>query len=199
MKKIIGGIAFLVLVSIVAASCSKSETYADKLKKERKAINRLIDNNGFKIIYTYPKDGVFKENEFFHDSNSGIYLHVVDSGNGTRASKEHRTGVLVRYKNTIRPMYSDTVFYQNTGQSVSETNDWIDFNYNQTTSYISYYESAGYSNYFFKSPGMVAPLEYVGDGAIVKLIVPFDSGSGFQASYYEPVYFGYLKYIFSER
>lgn len=175
-------------------ACDSSETYADKLKKERKAINRFIDEHNIKVVTTYPENGVFAENEYFLEPVTGTYIHVVDSGNGRRVSITDRTDVLVRYSGALRLASSDTTVYENT--SAAQIHDYISFTYGKTATYTETSTNNGYSNYNFKSLGMVVPLEYVGDSAIVKLIVPFNSGSGMQSSYYEPVYLGMVRYAF---
>ncbi|GAB6012310.1 DUF4827 family protein [Viscerimonas tarda] len=198
MKKIVGFTLIIACVSL-ALSCSHSETYADKLKKERKAINNFIDRRGIQVIKQYPENGVFGEREFFLDPNSGIYLHVVDSGNGRRATTGRK--VYVRFKETgslisnptdadLTDTNSDGVAYQ----------DYLYFTYGDASTYIDYSLTGNItvSNYLYKSPGMVAPLKFVGDSAIVQLIVPFKNGSGLQQTSYEPVYFGYLFYDFQK-
>jgi len=194
MKKIIGGLAFFILISFVVTSCSKSETYADKLKKERKAINRFIDSHDIHVIYDYPSNGVFAENEFYLDSKTGVYMHVVDSGNGTRVSSNTSDKIYItaRYRDAIFLLMNDTLSNTGPGSAL----DYIDFTYNQPNSYTDYTQSVT-SNYYVKSEGLILlPLNHVGDGAIVKLIIPFDMGSGYQRYYYEPIYLGYVKYKF---
>ena len=85
-------------------SCNKTTSYTDMLKAEKKAIERLMDSNGFVVLSDYPKDGVFKENEFYKLSN-GVYLNVIDSGNGNHAVSGS-TQVVCRFK--ARLFLSDT-------------------------------------------------------------------------------------------
>lgn len=77
-------ILMIMCVALLVASCDKTKSYTERLKDERKAIDRLIDHEGFKILKNYPSDGVFKENEFVKLDND-VYLNVIDSGNGERA------------------------------------------------------------------------------------------------------------------
>ena len=54
------------------------------LKDEKKAINRLIDENDFEILKDFPEDSVFKENQFVELEN-GTYLNIIEKGTSQRA------------------------------------------------------------------------------------------------------------------
>lgn len=77
-------ILMILCAALMVVSCDKTKSYTEHLKDERKAIERLIDREGFKVLKNYPSDGVFKENEFVKLEND-VYLNVIDSGNGNRA------------------------------------------------------------------------------------------------------------------
>lgn len=195
MKKLIAIALFISCISIVFYSCDNDETYADKLKKEKKAISSLRQDSGFVFIDEYPANGVFGPKEFYRDPQTGIYMNVIDSGNGNRASSSNpKTSVLVRYAKTYRFSVGDTLEYNNNMQN--GTYDYITFEYGTSSTYTSSSTDAGVSNYYFKSPGLVAPLKYVGQNAIVRLIIPFSAGSGLQNVTYEPVYMGHVQYRF---
>ena len=53
------------------------------LKDEKKAINRLIDENDFEILKDFPEDSVFKENQFVELEN-GTYLNIIEKGTRQR-------------------------------------------------------------------------------------------------------------------
>ncbi|MDR1809637.1 MAG: DUF4827 domain-containing protein [Prevotella sp.] len=191
MKKLIGLAVAAVCLSFLL-SCDDTETYADKLKRERAAISRFIDTSGIKIIHEYPEGRLFEANEFFLDPESGVYFHVIDSGNGRRATAGRK--IYVRYSNTGSFISSSS--FSDTNESSGLEQDYLNFTYGNTTTYTDNSYSNTYSNYAYKSAGVVAPLSYVGDSAIIKLIVPFKVGSGLQQTSYEPVYFGRLFYDF---
>ncbi|MCD8262958.1 MAG: DUF4827 domain-containing protein [Tannerellaceae bacterium] len=95
MKK---GFNILISAVILLAifSCNNSmKSYTDMLKDERKAIDRLKDEEGLDFIKEYPVNGVFKENEFVKLDN-GIYMNVIDSGTGNRAAAGDE--ILCRYE-----------------------------------------------------------------------------------------------------
>ncbi|MFV0419960.1 MAG: DUF4827 family protein [Dysgonomonas sp.] len=191
MKNIIGAIIALITFTVIFSSCG-GETYADKLKNEEKAINRFIDQNDIKILYEYPSDSVFAENEYYKDKTTGIYLNVINRGNNERPSKERRTTVYLRY---------DTVYNMLTNEIESSPN-WqsetpMNFQYGVPT---SYYNSDNYyaASYYLLSQGCVVPLDYnLGNNAQVKLIIPFENGATAQQSAYKPLYFSNLRYTFT--
>ena len=63
MKK---GFYFLMIMSaiLMVASCGKTASYTDMLKAEEKAIEKLRVDSGLVFLDEWPKDSVFKENEF---------------------------------------------------------------------------------------------------------------------------------------
>lgn len=194
MRKIIAFTLIMTCLSFVI-SCDKTETYADKLKKESKAIKRLKSDSSFVFIDDYPEDRVFKTNEFYRDPKSGVYFHVIDSGNGNRAVKG-KTTVDVRYKWGYFFVDLDTAYqWKNT----NIPNDLLSFTYNNSypASYLETSSSNGSSNYYVKSYGIASVLEHVGEGAVVKMIIPFSSGSYYQQYIgYEPLYLGWVRFQF---
>lgn len=195
MKKIIYFILLTTLLSIFCVACSKSETYADKLKKQNKLIRSFLDKNNIKVLDSYPENGVFAENEFYKDPATGIYVHVVDSGNGERAVKK-KTTVYMRYWDTYF-LRADTILLNNNDPK----NDVLPMSltFGETNTYLNSKTSLkeDYNEYYFKSQACALPLEYVGNHAIVSLLIPFDVGSYYQQySAYEPVYIGRLSYTF---
>lgn len=66
------------------------------LNAQEKAIEALIRDSGIVVLKNYPENGVFKDKEFVLLPND-VYMHVIDSGNGTRAVLSQTT-VLTRFK-----------------------------------------------------------------------------------------------------
>jgi hypothetical protein len=154
------------------------------LKAEKKAIDRLIDEQGFEILKNYPENGVFGEKQFVLLS-SGLYLNVVDSGNGNRA--EYGTSILLRASGKT---LLDTVSF-NGFDPMSTVFSWpLEFKYGG-------YNSNDVSSYFF-CEGLMSVLGYVGDSSVVKLIVPFKIGSGDQQTNGYPIYYDKVRYIFEK-
>lgn len=188
MKK---GFNILLILSaaLVAISCSKTKSYTDMLKDEKKAINRLIDENGFEILKEFPEDSVFADNQFVELEN-GVYLNIIDKGSDQRAV-QYKTKMMYRCKLHYF-MSVDTLVYENYGPH-SNGSQPIPFTYGD------YSDSNPYSlSYQWVSEGLQTPLKYVGDRAKVKLIVPFKRGTYYDQSKGLPAYYEILEYIFEE-
>ena len=186
MRKIIIAVFITVAAIGVFSSCNKSKTYAQHLNEERKAIERFIEKNGIKVLREYPADSVFKEKEFYFDSQNGVYYHVIDSGNGWRIMQGEE--FYIRFKGLSYIASQDTATYSNVNSPMPEV--------------LVYGNTSTYS-----SPGWVVPLKNVGDRAKVKLIVPFNMGlpsdqvklgtsSGKEA--YKTAYYEELSYRFEQ-
>ncbi|MDU1904443.1 MAG: DUF4827 domain-containing protein [Dysgonomonas sp.] len=191
MKKSIGLICFIIGACVLFAACSKSESYADKVKKEKNRINGFLSEHNIEVLHEYPSNGVFKSNQYYLD-DSGVYINVVDSGNGTRANASKRAKIMYRFKDRmwLPAAESDTV-------DLNELSiQPLSFNYGVSSTYIN----SDYTNYslpyLYLSPGITIPLKYVGENAIVRLIVPFRNsmGSAYQLASYSTIYYGQLEY-----
>ncbi|WP_165024600.1 DUF4827 family protein [Dysgonomonas sp. ZJ279] len=201
MRKIIGCIFAFIGLAIVISACS-GDTYAKKLDKEKKAIERFIKEEGITVIDYYPVNRGFKEKEYFKDPKTGIYLHVIDSGVGEKAKKfvaggsQGGTSVDMRYADTR--FLGDTAVWKNNGPDDGLYG--LSLTYGNTGSYTFAY-STSYKDilfYTFLSPACAFPLQYVRDGAVVSMIVPFSQGSTQQTNDYSTIYYGYLKYTFAD-
>lgn len=193
MKKIIGVIFAFMGFAILFSACG-GETYADKLKKEKKAINRFIDDNGIRVLYEYPSDNVFAENEYYKDASTGIYFRVINPGNDDKPSKQRKTDVYLRYENIINMLTGDTLALNN------QQGIYMTFQYGVSSTYSVSSTSSVYASqmYYFLSQACVIPLDYgLGNNAEVSLIVPFASGSTYQQSSYVPLYYQVLRYRFT--
>lgn len=185
MKRIL----FPVVVALVfiAFSCNGGETMQEKLRKEKKATEAFIDRNDFVILKNYPKDGVFKENEYYRTSD-GLYINVVDSGNGRRVTP-YVDEVQVRFDYLL-----DIIKYVK-----DESTDKMQGEYFTLPKEFIYGNSASYSRpdpdgVSLACDGWAYPLLYVGEGAIVNLIIPSSlAGSEFSNSFV-PVYYKNLRY-----
>ncbi len=187
MKKIIG-IVVLLCAMFSVTSCNKTTSYTDMLKAEKKAIERLMDSEGIVVLSSYPKDGVFKENEFYKMDN-GVYLNVIDSGNGNRATS-YETRVICRF--VARIFMTDTTVID--GFSSSQFPVTFKYGINEAIE-----DEGAFSNLnYFVSEGLASGLDYVGDSSYVKLIVPFKVSSSTLSSAGEPVYFQKVRYIFDK-
>lgn len=186
MKKSIGLLLAMMAVSLVFMSCDDSESYADKLKRERKLVKQLISEKGFVIVNEIPTDTIFAENVYYHDKETDIYFNIEDRGDLTlRASKETGSNTKVHCRFDRVRVLGDTTNY---GYPASQP---MSFMYGIKDTYRA--SDPEVANYYL-TPAYAFPLDYVGEGAVVNLIVPFDEGSTNQQSYYTTLFVQKLRY-----
>lgn len=190
MKKIIYAVLFVISFTTIFSAC-KGDSYAEKLKKEENAVNRLIDTEGIKLIYSYPASRVFGGKEYFKDPDTGIYIHVIDSGNKDKITKG--STVFLRYYETKTLVTTPDSLYTNDKPNY----DYMSLVYGNSGTYL--YSSNNSYKYVFLSPACARPLDFnLGNNAEVSLIVPSASknGSPYQTDAIEPIFYGRLKYTF---
>ncbi|WP_165157756.1 DUF4827 family protein [Parabacteroides sp. ZJ-118] len=193
-------ILLILCAALVTISCSKTKSYTDMLKDEKKAIERLIDENDFEILKDFPEDSVFKENQFVELEN-GVYLNIIDKGTNQRA----KYGTKMLYRCVVSyPM--DSAYIWSTAYCLWSIDNTIRPNYGPHSNgtdpypftYGDYASSASMEKQYLISEGLQEPLKYVGDKAKVKLIVPFKRGTYVDQGKGQPVYYEILEYIFEE-
>ena len=161
---------------------------------QQKAIDRLEKDSGLVFLDDFPKDSIFKENEFVK-LEDGVYLNIIEKGNSERA---------VMGKTDVQTRFMATLFMESSSFGTG-TVDLLGPHSNGTHPVefkYGYYSEGLYSYYYniFISPGLAAGLPYVGDSAYVKLIVPFKQMGtlGDFQSTGTPVYFEKVRYIFKK-
>jgi hypothetical protein len=201
MKKCFYVLAMLwiALTCVFTVSCKKHITYEEMKAAENKIIKRIIYDNNIEVLEEYPKNGVFGENQFVQ-LNSGVYLNVVDSGNGNRPVV-NGTDILVRASGTY--YFSDTSFTFNTFANASPA---MEFRYGLARYVVDEHQYYDDVYYRFFGTGIESVLAFVGDSAVVKLIVPgyaeissYPAGSSMQnsgQSYFIPIFYDRVRFTF---
>lgn len=174
MKYLLGGVSLFLFGLSLIVSCSSSKTYAQMLEEEQAAIHSYINDNNLKIITEMPTDTVFGEKEFLRFSN-GLYMNIVYRGNLSSRPQYDTSNIMVRFKDVKLLTYIEdsTYFYGN----------WFD-----RTPFEFVYGSSPRAGWDY-------PLQYVGDSAVVRLIVPSKLGTSGEQSAVYPYYYGYVRYI----
>ncbi|MDD2327032.1 MAG: DUF4827 family protein [bacterium] len=185
MNKTYPTITALLGLLLLLPSCKDRKTYADYLKDEAKAIDLFLSKQQLTILNTYPSDGEFGEKEFYQDPATGVYYQVISYGDTTQELKWKET-VYVRFSGLHYFMTSDTTRYSNQ-KSV----------YPEEIIYIGPVNSSTKGNY--SNPGWVVPLEHVGHNGKVKMIIPFNMGSSYDRSQYQPTYYDLVHYRFEDQ
>jgi hypothetical protein len=192
--------AGIVLNLIFSISCNDSKSYEELKEEERVIIKRIIAEKGIEVLSEYPVDGVFGEKQFVELDN-GIYLNVVDSGNGNRAVVNSTT-ILIRTSGYIYDT-TDTPYYFNTFANTAYP---FEFKYGLAYNVVSEHASYSDSYALLFGQSLEHALAYVGDSAIVQMIVPgyseineLPAGSTYQSSnrnQYYPIFYNKIRYIF---
>lgn len=166
-------------------SCEQEKvTYRDCVEQEQVIINNFINDHEFIVLKEYPEDGIFRKNEFVMLEN-GVYLHVIDSGNGNRPVSGTKIQSLA--KGCI--LGKDSVTNFDGFYSDKDLAYWpVEFTYDEVTTQ--------YPDRYFLGDGYVSAMKFVGDSSAVSMIIPFSAGGSYQQSVLAPVYFEKVNFIF---
>jgi len=190
MKRLTLLLFSLLMLGFTIQSCSdSSKTYAEMQADEAKAIKAFIKTNNIKVISTdeFLTDTATAENEYvlFDD---GIYLHIDKKGGEIPKSN---AVILTRFLEIDIASGDSTLsnYYDNT--SIDQ------FRYTKTTysTYGMFFQEQSQNAYMLSSygsavpAGWLLPLQYVGDGAKVKVIVPSEKGHSTAQQYVTPYFY----------
>jgi hypothetical protein len=167
--------------SAIFSSCSQQKSLQELLREEKKAIERFISANDFVILDEYPKNGVFGEKEYFK-TNEGLYFHVVDSGNSNRIKPLNDVTIRFEYMHDVRDAAR--------GDTTTRIAPSLLYPFSFTYGIQATYSPQG-------SPvctGWIIPLSFVGEDAIIDLIIPSSLGSSSDNSNIIPEFYKNLHY-----
>jgi len=179
MKKLIKDIVLMVVISCVSLSCSQNKSLQELLQEEKKAIDRFINMNDLVILKKYPENGVFKEKEYFRTSD-GLFINVVDSGNGTR----------VQMLNDVSVRYESMQYIKDVAKGYSTSYIAPPYPFSFVYGIPQTYSSASTP----VCQAWVIPLSFVGEEAVLNLIIPSSLGSYTNNSDITPVFYKNLRY-----
>ncbi|GHV11004.1 hypothetical protein FACS1894162_6010 [Bacteroidia bacterium] len=184
MKKIINFVLLLVVLAGMIAACDDQKTMQEYLREESKAIERYIASQGINVQTSYPKDSIFAPNEYFKTSD-GLYMHVVSRGNTARRIVPYKEWAQVRFD-----------YYYYIKSYVSGSTDSIVPSFNYFPFKFMYGVSGSYAADGSGLPcnGWAIPLQYVGEGGIVDLIIPSSLGNSTDNSSFQPIFYKNLQY-----
>ncbi len=174
MKKAHYTIFLLLGLTFVTASCNKTKTYAQYLKEETRAIDKFINQNNLVILENFPKDSVFKANEFYRDPATGVYFNIVDRG---------VSQAKVKFGEEIYVRYSGLTYFANEKDTISYSNmDLIRSPFPEILIYRGPVTMRNRDLYSGTTPAWAVPLSSIGHNGKVRLIVPFNMGSNYDRS-----------------
>lgn len=198
MKKISILLASVFLLGLVFQACNNGKTYAEMKEEEREAIKRFIEKEGINVIsfdQFEEQDSTTNvdDNQFVLFSESGVYMQIVDKGNG-ELLKDGRHEILARYiekqimeegtvdtlSGNIYSPYPDEMMVTKSGKTYSAT-----FTYGQMTNWGTSYVPSGW----------LIPFNYIKVGRVnsgrskVRLIVPHSEGQSEASAQVYPCYY----------
>ena len=194
MKKLTLFFLSLLACGLAFQACDNTKTYAEMLEDEKDAIKAFIRDSSITVISQtefYRNDSTTKENEYVQLA-SGVYMNIVNKGSANLADTvKPNDQILVRFSEYSLMDKKATISNLGYAEVVDE------FNYRVTSSSIAGQFTQGFMLSYYGPAvpaGWLVPLDYVRDGACVKLIVPSKMGhsSAMQSVY--PHYYYIQKY-----
>ena len=183
MRKTIIFILSATFLMITGIACNNQKSMQEYIREEKRAIERFVERQGIVTLTSYPKDSIFKENEYYRTPD-GLYFRVVQPGNGTwvRAGVDD---VQVRFE-----------YFFNIKSYVSGQTDSTVIDYTWFPISFQYGVPGGYAKDVtgLACDGWAIPLQFVTEGAVLDLIIPSQYGSSSDNSNFNPVFYKNLKY-----
>ena len=179
-----------VLMAMLLASCSNTESYSDRLNVERNATNAYLKTQ--RVVNEVPADSVFevgKDAPYYRiDPEGNVYMQVLNPGD--RVNDRARASQTIYFRFTrfnLEEWYSTKVL----GIAGSNENDMSEpstyFLYKDFTQTLS--SQWGY--------GIQLPLNFLGAECEVNLIIKSQFGWTSEISYVQP-YLYHIRYFHSQ-
>ncbi len=160
--KFLNWVLLLYLFSTIIASCDDSESYADLLKEENKAVNNFLADQ--RIVSDIPKDSIFESGKdapyYKMDEDGNIYMQVINPGTKDNKAK---TDQLIYFRFTRYNLleYSNGVLPEGWGNA-------NDFDYKNTEFRFGNYTLPSSSQW---GTAIQLPLYYLGIDCEVNLVI----------------------------
>lgn len=219
MKKLLYSVlaACVVSTSICIVGCKDGETYAERKKKEERSIGQFLQDNDFvgKINpiteeQFYAQDSMtdLSKNEFVRFNKDGIYMQIVNKGEGptmvelAKATEDNivKRPILCKFLE-YDIQGGDTTctnmsFYKNNASKLDEMMcEYDHFSRLYTASFTKGEMKEVYKPYSNVPAGWLKPLEFIrltkvdGKEARVRIIVPHTSGTSNASGHVQPFYY----------
>lgn len=182
MRKLLFSITSLILFVVAISSCSNTKTYAEKLADEKNAIAKLLADSF--VVIPFNVDSLYtpQNRHIMQLDGKGLYMAIISKGDMDNKAVANATTVNYRFKG-LWVMSEDTTY------SLESSTYPFKLKFGQGATSLSDYTQA--------CDGIQRPLNFLGDGAKVKLIIPSKlSFTNYQSSV-TPLYFREVTYTFS--
>ena len=178
-------------------ACDDGKTYIELREEEDKAIEKYLTSDG-RWVADIPADGIFlteenSENPPYYRLPDDVYMQILSMGylDSTRHFFVVDDKVYFRYTRMSLTDWADGI--------VSTSGNMSDASGSSDQYYFTYTTQMGsnYSMYFEYGLGIQYPLQYVGNGAMLRLVVPSKMGFSSEISDVIP-YLYTIKYNLKE-
>ena len=196
MKKSIFAVLLLAGIAFLGA-CTDYETYGEMKEKERDDISKFIKDSAINVISetvfeAQGKTTDLSRNEFVYLSKSGVYMQIVNKGDGTPLEDGKSVNLLCRFFELN--IKNKTVLYNS--YSYVYQNDKLNVQRAGSTYTASFVTGRMYENYGASVPaGWLVTFNYLNIGrstanlAKVRLIVPHSQGHSVASQNVYPYYY----------
>lgn len=180
--------AIIAIISLTA--CSDGESYSDRLNAERNACNAFLA--GHKIINEIPADTNFITGEdapFYRiEENGQVYMQVVRAGDRINDKAKDGETIYFRFtRSNLELWYSTGVLEISSSNEQDLSQEATYFNYKDFTLPVS--SQWGY--------GIQMPLNFLGVGCEVNLVIKSQYGVSSELSYVVPFLY-HVRYFHSQ-
>ena len=199
MKKLSILLVVILALGDIFMSCSNGKTYAEMKKEEKESIQRFIELNDINVIdYETFEDNNFStdtaKNEFVLLSEKGVYMQIVDKGNGKKL-EDGRYEILARFveQEINKEGKGDSSIWNNTYPEPDVFMLKV-----RGTQYEATFTEGTMANYYgtaFVPSGWLLPFEFITPGRVIRdrsrlrLIVPHSVGNSYATSNVLPFYY----------
>ena len=203
MKKLNVLLMIVFGLGLTIQSCNDGKTYAELKEEERDAIKRFIELNEIKVISEdqfEEQDSTtnVSENEYVLFDESGVYMQVIERGNGD-ALEDGRHEILARYieKRINEDGDVDTLSLNTLANLYAHPDEFIVTKSDKTLSATFSTNGAMYSAHSstYVPSGWLLPLNYLKVGreiagrSKIKLILPHSQGTATASGQVFPCYY----------
>jgi len=181
--------ALVAAIGVSTTSCSDTQSYAELLTDETKAVNCFLANQ--RVVNEVPADSIFEEGPdapyYRMDEDGNVYMQVIKAGN-TKEKAKYDQRVYFRF------MRYNLNTYANTG--IMPEGDGNAENMNMASTYFNFgnYSLPNTSNY---GAGLQLPLNYLGTDSEVNLVIKSQYGLSSEISYVIPYLYS-VRYFISK-
>lgn len=181
--------AAVAAVGIATTSCNDTQSYAELLTDETKAVNYFLANQ--RVVNEIPADSIFEEGSdapyYRMDEDGNVYMQVLSAGN-LKEKAQYDQRVYFRF------MRYNLNTYANTG--VMPEGDGNAENMNTASTYFNFgnYTLPNTSGY---GAGLQMPLNYLGTDCEVNIVIKSQYGFSSEISYVVPYLYN-IRYFVSK-